>query len=225
MPHKLAVIGIDGDGHLGAADRNVKLLAVHQLRREPSVDINDHVIDRCTLRRVRRRRVPVVDVTKTIERGGHLPAIIELHQRTPSIDGFDCGELAVGDAKGAVRRPELDAVPSCDGALFFAEDLNAEQADRSVFDTPPTRHVNCEQVGVAMDRLDPSVAAFANRKLFAAAGEANHVAFFVVVGDRSLRPGEGAVYEDRVLSPGEGDMPADSQRRPNRFVQLAPFLV
>ena len=96
----------------------------------------------------------MIDVAKTIERGGYLLAVIELHNRALGIDGFDRSQLTVGDAKRAVRCPELDAVSSCDRALLLTEDLDAEQADWIVFDAPSGGGGYDEQIGLALGRHD-----------------------------------------------------------------------
>ena len=50
------------------------------------------------------------------------------------INGLDRGELAVRDAKGPVGRTELNSLSSCEHSLVFAEDFDAEEPDRIVFD-------------------------------------------------------------------------------------------
>ena len=76
MPHKLAVIRIDGDGIPGAADRDIELLAVDEFRRKPSIDIDNDVIDGRALRRVRSRGVPVIDVAETVGCDAQLPSTV-----------------------------------------------------------------------------------------------------------------------------------------------------
>ena len=129
------------------------------------------------------------------------------------------------DAERRVGRTELYAFASCEHALFFAEDFDSEEPDRIVFDAPPVGGVDCEHVGFAIDCLNATVAALGNLELFASAREADHIAFFIIVGHRALRAGDPAIYEDRVLLPDERDMAADDQLRPNRFVQLSAFVV
>ena len=69
MPNELAIIRIDGDAIPCAADRHIELLSVDEFEGKRGVDVDDHVINRRTLGRVRRRGVAVVDVAQTVKRG------------------------------------------------------------------------------------------------------------------------------------------------------------
>ena len=40
----ILVIGIDGEGSAGAADRNVELFAVHELSGKLRIDVHDHSV-------------------------------------------------------------------------------------------------------------------------------------------------------------------------------------
>ena len=182
----LRSLGIDRDRLTRSADRHVKLLAVYELRRESGVDIDDDLVNCRALGRVRGRGVAMIDVAKTLERDGHLLAVIESHHRTLGIDGLDCGKFAIGNAECPVGCAELDAVASCENPLLFSKDFDTEEPDRIVLDTPPVRRSHRQQVGLAIDSLNSSVIAFGNRELFASASEANHVAFFIIVGHRAL---------------------------------------
>ena len=95
----------------------------------------------------------------------------------------------------------------------------------TVFGAPPVRHPHREQVCLAINSFNAGVIAFGNREPFASAREADHIALVVIVGHRALHAGAPAIYEDRMLLPDERDMAADDQLRPNRFVQLAAFVV
>ena len=58
----------------------------------------------------------------------------------------------------------------------------------------PSARRDREQVGLAIDRFDAGVAAFGNRGLFASTGEADHIAFFIVVSDRPLDSRKAAIH-------------------------------
>ena len=64
-----AIIREDRECVSRAADRHIELLSVDEFGGKRGIDIDDHVIDRRALRRVRRRGVAVVDVAQTVERG------------------------------------------------------------------------------------------------------------------------------------------------------------
>ena len=59
----------------------------------------------------------MIDVAETIKCDGHLLAVIELHYGALRVNQFDRGEFAVRDAKGAVRRAELNSISSCEHSL------------------------------------------------------------------------------------------------------------
>lgn len=109
--------------------------------------------------------------------------------------------------------------------MFLAKDLDAEQPDRIVFDASCAERVNREDVGVAIDRLDAAVAAPGKRELFAAANEANYLALLVIVGQCSLHARKVAIYEDALLAAVSIDMTSCDERRADRLVQFAPFVV
>ena len=138
---------------------------------------------------------------------------------------FDCSEFAIGDADCPVGCAELDAVAWCEDSLFLAEDFDAEQPDRIVLDTPPVRRRHRKQVGLAIDSLNSSVTAFGNRELFASASEANHVAFFVFVGDRALGAREAAIHQDGLFGSERGYMTSGDQFGANGSVQFAALVV
>ena len=75
------------------------------------------------------------------------------------VDRFDRGEFAVGDAKRAVGRAELDSIASCEDSLFFAEDFDAEEPDRIIFDAAPVGRLDRQQVGIAINSFDAGIAA------------------------------------------------------------------
>ena len=136
----------------------------------------------------------MIDVAKTVECGDYLLAVVEPHQRTLGIDRFDCSELAVGDAERPVGCPELDALSLCDGALLLAEDLDAEEPGGIVLDATAIGRRDREQVGLAINRFDAGVGVFGNRGLFASTGEADHIAFFIVISDRPLDSRKAAIH-------------------------------
>src|SRR5713226_6959838 len=106
------VIRKNRDSASRATDRDVELLAVDQLGRESSVDIDDDAVNRRALCGVRGRGVPVVNMTEALGRSTQLSATVEPHNRTYRINGFDRREFAVGDAERPVGRAELYAVAS-----------------------------------------------------------------------------------------------------------------
>ena len=99
---RAAIVREDRERVPRAADRDIELFAVDQFRRQSGVDIDDDAIDGRALRGVGSGSVAMIDVAETIKRGAYLPAVVELQNGTPSIDGFDCSELAVGDAERPV---------------------------------------------------------------------------------------------------------------------------
>src|SRR5216684_8362355 len=107
-----AVVGEDHKRVSCAANRHIELLAVDQFGRESRVDIDDDSVNRRALGGVRGGSVTVVYVSQATARSVQLSATIEPHHRTAQIDGFDRGELAVGDAKRSFRCAELYAVAS-----------------------------------------------------------------------------------------------------------------
>ena len=107
-----AVIRKNRDSASRAADRNVELLAVDQLRGELRVDIDNNMVNGRALCGVRGRGVPVVNMTEAIGRSTQLCATVEPHNRTYGINGFDRREFAVGNAERPVGRAELYAVAS-----------------------------------------------------------------------------------------------------------------
>ena len=107
-----AVVRIDCERVPRAADRNVKLLAFDQFRRQARVDVDDDAIDGRALRGVRSRCVPVIDVAETVGRNAQLFAVVQAQNAAARVDGFDCGEIAVGNAQCAVGGAELYAVAS-----------------------------------------------------------------------------------------------------------------
>ena len=83
----------------------------------------------------------MIDVAQTIGRDAQLLAVVEAHNGTMRIDGFDCSEIAIGNAECPVGCAELYAVASCEDSMFLAKDFDAEQPDRIVLDAPPVRPV------------------------------------------------------------------------------------
>ena len=96
----------------------------------------------------------MIDVAQAVDAALNCLAVVRRITARSSVDGFDRGEFAVGKAERPVGRAELDAVASCEGALFFAEDFDAEEPDRIVLDAPPVGGVDREQVGVAIKCFD-----------------------------------------------------------------------
>src|SRR5229473_660159 len=174
------VIRKNRDSASRATDRDVELLAVDQLRRELRVDIDNNLVNGRALCGVRGRGVPVVNMTEASGRSAQLSATVEPHNRTYRINGFERRGFAVGDAERPVGRAELYAVASCEYPMFLAEDLDAEQPDRTVFDAPSTARIDGKHIGVSIDCLDTPITSFGNGELFASARETNHITFFII---------------------------------------------
>ena len=142
----------------------------------------------------------MIDVAKPPSRTTQFPAVVESHDRASIIDRDDCSELAVSDAEHTIGTAELNAVASGEKPLFLAEDLDAEEPGRIVFDASSVGSgLHGKRVGLAINRFDASVVSLGNRELFAATREANNVAFFIVVRHRPLRSREAAIDENCVL--------------------------
>src|SRR5216683_2384522 len=152
-----AVIRKNRDSASCATDRDVELLAVDQFRRELRVDIDNNLVNGRALCGVRGRGVPVVNMTEASGRSAQLSATVEPHNRTYRINGFERRGFAVGDAERPVGRAELYAVASCEYPMFFAEDLDAEQPDRIVFDAPSTACIDGKHIGVSIDCRDAPI--------------------------------------------------------------------
>ena len=59
-----------------AADRYIKLFPVHELGREPRIDVHDDPIDGRALRGVRSRSVSVIDVAEAVGRDAHRLGVV-----------------------------------------------------------------------------------------------------------------------------------------------------
>lgn len=219
-----SVVGVNCEGFPGAADRDVELLPIDQFRRQARVDVHNHAINGCALRGVRRGSVSVVDVAQAVGRGAHFLAVVKAHHGPMRIDGFDRGEIAIGNAECPVGCAELYPVSLCEDSLFFLKDFDAEEADRIVADGPPGGS-DAEDVLIGIDRLDSGVTILGDGELLAPTSEANHVAHFVVVRNGALRAREAAIHKDRVLLTLRFDMAASNQFSTNGPVKFASFLI
>jgi hypothetical protein len=69
------------------------------------------------------------------------------------------------------------------------------------------------------------IGAFGDRELFASASESNHVALFIVVGDRALCAQEVSANQNRMLLPERIDVTTGYHLGADRSVQFPPLLV
>jgi hypothetical protein len=109
--------------------------------------------------------------------------------------------------------------------LFLAEEFDAEQPDRIVFDAPSTACIDGKQIGVSIDCLDTPITSLGNGELFASASKANHVASFIVVGDRALRTGDVSANQNRMFLPERIDVTTSYQLGSDGPVQFPPLVV
>ena len=85
----------------GAAERDVKLLAIDQFAAARGVDVDENAIDRGTLAGMGGNGIAVVEMRKRLQVQLHFPLTAEPERRVPAswVERCDGGELPVGDAE------------------------------------------------------------------------------------------------------------------------------
>ena len=214
VPEGGTVVGIDCDPAPRAADRDVKLFAVHEFNRATGVDVDDDAVDSRALAGMRCRGVTIVDVAEPSY--GRLDFAPTVHpQRGLSVvDRNDRRKFSVRNAERAVRCAELDAVAPGDDSPLFAEQIDAGEPRGVVFNCLAVFGAHGDPVEVRVCILEPRVGALAEPETAATAPVADNISNFVALGMLALRAGEVAVDENDLLFPfGADDENAAAEAR------------
>jgi len=134
----------------GAAERDVKLLAIDQFAAARGVDVDENAIDRGTLAGMGGNGIAVVEMRERLEVQLRLSPAAEPKRgdSTSRVERADTGELSIGDAELPVRQAELDAFALCEAAGFLAKDLHAVEATGIIGDGPSIARGYAQVVGI-----------------------------------------------------------------------------
>jgi hypothetical protein len=110
----------------GAGDGDVAEAGVEQVWVDGGVGVNEDAFGSEALRTVTGDGVPVVEMSMLARVEVNLPIVDEVGGETAiGIDGFDGGQLAIGNPERFVGRGELNAVAHGELAFDLLVDANA----------------------------------------------------------------------------------------------------
>jgi hypothetical protein len=115
------------------------------------------------------------------------------------VDRNDRRKFPVDDAERTVGCAELDALTPADESPLFAEQIDAGEPCRVIFNCSAIFGAHGDPIEIRVCTLDSRVRALAEPKKAAAPTVADNVANFVALGILALRGGEVAVDENDLV--------------------------